>query len=338
MKVVLLTRYASMSHAGLGRIYLNLKQGLETRGHEVITVSSDDHSPLGYLEYSFCSIRNKIPKDADIYHAITAMECRYLPPERTVVTIADMIPWVSPLKSGSGLNNNPINRWVGTAAYRSAYYQAAKCARIAVISEQGKEEVMKYLHVPEERVRLIRLGIPETLEPEPKPDNVFRVGYLGQLDRRKRVDLLITVFKESRVNGELMIAGTGADEDKLKSLAGDDKRIKFLGFVPDSRLKEFYNSLDLFAFPTAIEGYGLPIVEAMACKKEVLLAPDAIIPEELRKRCHFMASNVFELLQKYSNLPSKRVHEEENYEFARLHNWNTTVDEYEKLYYEVLND
>jgi glycosyltransferase involved in cell wall biosynthesis len=82
-----------------------------------------------------------------------------------------------------------------------------------------------------------------------------------------------------------VIGGSGNDYQRLKKLSQDDKRIQFVGFVPQEKQTDFYNSLDLFVFPSKIEGYGLPIVEAMACKKPVIVLSDAIIPEDVMSNC-----------------------------------------------------
>ena len=334
MDICLLSRYFNMNNAGIGRMSLKIKEGIEARGHKVATVADDGNTPLSYLKYSFWNIQDKIPPSRDIYHAITPMECRYLPSERAICTIADMIPVTNPQKAGSGLNNNFINRLVGVEAYRTAYNAAAKCERIAVISTQTFKEVVERLQFPERRIKLIRLGINLELKPDVKGmDYTFRIGYLGQLDRRKRVDLLIRAFKETDINGQLVIAGDGVDREQLKAIAGDDNRIEFAGFLKDAELPYFYNSLDVFVFPTWIEGYGLPIVEALACKTPVIVMEDAIIPDEVKSRC-IQSENLADTLEwAYRKMP---IVAGEVYQWARSHKWETCINEYEKLYQEVV--
>ncbi len=76
----------------------------------------------------------------------------------------------------------------------------------------------------------------------------------------------------------MIIGGSGPDKERLVVLAAGDKRIKFSGFIPEENMNEFYNSLDYFVFPSKSEGYGLPIVEAFACKKPVVVMNDGMIP------------------------------------------------------------
>ena len=122
------------------------------------------------------------------------------------------------------------------------------------------------------------------------------------------------------------------DEDVLKKLAEGDSRIKFLGLIPDETLPDFYNSLDVFVFPTAIEGYGLPIVEAMACKKPVVVLDDAIIPWDVKRRCVIVDKLDYVLGNKeYLERICKGVDIEGNYTWAKEHDWDEAITQYEKL-------
>ena len=73
---------------------------------------------------------------------------------------------------------------------------------------------MEYLRVPDTNIRVINLGIDADLNPAPKQDNVFRIGTLNQLDKRKRLDLLIAAVHNSRTDVELQIAGGGLDREQ----------------------------------------------------------------------------------------------------------------------------
>jgi glycosyltransferase involved in cell wall biosynthesis len=202
-----------------------------------------------------------------------------------------------------------------------------ECKRIVTIADETKADLMRLYNLPASKISVLKPGIREDLEPKPKPDNVFRIGYLGQLDHRKRVGLLVEAFKQTDIKGELVIAGSGPDRQKLKAMADGDSRIKFLGFIPDDKICDFYNSLDLFCFPTMVEGLGLPIIEAMACGKDVEIQEDCIIPKILKERCYF---DGFDAL---SSVKTKV----ENYQFAKTFTWYGFIDGLEKVYSEVLN-
>jgi len=103
-------------------------------------------------------------------------------------------------------------------------------------------------------------------------DYLFTVS---RLDGPKRIDLLLRAFLRSDADIELRIAGTGPQEAELKALAGDDPRVRFLGFVRDSEIVEQYRDALAVPFLPFDEDYGLITVEAMGAGKAVITCNDA---------------------------------------------------------------
>lgn len=337
MKVCLVTRYFDLRNAGIGRFSEEIYNGLKKRGIQVTGISTNHSGGRGYFAYTALEIPFKLPRGYSVYHALSPMEAIYLPKERSIVTFHDLIPWLYLDRIETHYASGKLRllrRLIAKYYFTLACKLASRCKILACDSEQTKEEVALHLNIKDEtKLRVIRLGISPQLKPEERRDRdgVFRIGTLSFLDRRKRIDLLIKGFLEANIDAELVIGGRGEDEARLRALTNQDKRIRFLDFIPDEELVEFYNSLDIFVFPTAIEGYGLPIIEAMACKKPVVVLEDAIIPEEIKSRCI-----VVESLEKYFKSPQIDINIEDNYRFAKLHSWETCVEEYIKLYQEVL--
>ena len=116
----------------------------------------------------------------------------------------------------------------------------------------------------------------------PPPHRVdYRTGvgrYLftsSRLDRPKRLDLVIEAMKRVSNDIPLLIAGTGPDEARLKTLAGDDSRIRFLGFVADDTMPALYADALAVVFAPYDEDYGLITIEAMKSGKPVLTVDDS---------------------------------------------------------------
>ena len=337
MKICLLTRRFSLDSGGIGRVSTEIRDGLERLGHEVYTVSTNELSLTGYFKYTFFDIRSKIPNNMDIYHAITPMESIWIPKNRGITTVLDIIPVVHPEKHGARMGSSKTKQRIGKICFTIGCRQAAQCQRVACISEQGKREFTNHFNISRSRVKVITLGIREDLKPKLNSGRVFRIGYLGQLDRRKRVDLLIRAFSQSSLDAELVIGGTGSiNRDTMN--VDDDGRIKFVGHVPDDELADFYNSMNVLVFPTAIEGYGLPIVEAMACNVPVIVLADAIIPHEVKARCIVVEdlgttfSSLLYLIRLCSDTRTA-----ENHAWAKTHRWEECVEKYVKLYEDVLS-
>ena len=104
---------------------------------------------------------------------------------------------------------------------------------------------------------------------------------VSRLDAPKRVDLLIAAMREVPGDIELLIAGTGPDEPRLRELAAGDSRIRFLGYVNDAELLDLYASALAVLFAPVQEDFGLVTLEAMAAGKPVVTTLDAGGPGEL---------------------------------------------------------
>ncbi|GAF79700.1 unnamed protein product, partial [marine sediment metagenome] len=85
----------------------------------------------------------------------------------------------------------------------------------------------------------------------------------------------------------LVIGGRGFLEDRLKELVTSleiQDYVMFAGFIPDPKLSLFYQAVDLFVLPTlALEGFGFPPLEAMACGTPALVTPIGASPEIMKK-------------------------------------------------------
>jgi glycosyltransferase involved in cell wall biosynthesis len=78
---------------------------------------------------------------------------------------------------------------------------------------------------------------------------------------------------------EFQIYGKGFP---FNDLIKDDQRIKYLGFLPEEKIVETYNSFDVYLSTSTVEGFGLPIIQAKACKVPVLCY-DGEIPEIVKR-------------------------------------------------------
>jgi len=339
MKVCMATRYFDFRNAGIGRVSSSLASGVEAQGHNVTKVSTEGRGLVPYFKYVFfdLGVRFRLSRDGyDIYHALTPMESFWMPKDTCVVTFYDFIPILNPDRGPTGMNKNALNKLIGMKCFGIGCKAGSKASFACCISEDTRRLLVEHYRVPEEKTKTIRLGIQDDLEPKERTDSKFRVGYLGQLDRRKRVDLLLEAFLASGLD-ELVIGGTGPERKSLEAMAKGDSRVKFLGRVLDEQLPNFYASLDLFGFPTWAEGYGLPPVEAMACKVPTIVLQDSLMPSDVKNRCIIVDHLGIALgNRKYLKGRMTAIDTKSNYKFAKEHNWNNCVNEYIKVYKEVI--
>lgn len=331
----MLTRFFNRRNAGIGQYSQKLLEELLARGHEIDPICTTRRGTVGYLVYTGAEIRFRIPHDVDVYHALTPLEAIYLDKDRTVTTFHDLIPWLYRKEETwyfSGFAA-PFRRWFGSWWFRRACKKAARSKRIICNSEQTKQEVMKYLGVSEKKITVTRLGISKDLQPKNTAHDGYRIGTLSYLDPRKRIDILIRAFKAADFgDAELVIAGKGQDEDRLRRIAEDDPRIKFLGFVPEKEKADFFNSLDVAVFPSLLEGYGIIFVEAMACGISVVSLDDALIPNDVKMRTHVVSEASLPKLLKERKF---NCDVDANLEFTRGHDWEKLATETEAVYEEV---
>lgn len=118
-----------------------------------------------------------------------------------------------------------------------------------------------------------RLGVPDDL---PIAVSVRR------LVRRTGVDLLIEAWSTAGIDGLLLIAGTGPEEDRLRSAASGMPNVRFLGAVDDTLLASVYQAADVSVMPSrTLEGFGLVALESMACGTPVIGTNVGGLPEVL---------------------------------------------------------
>jgi glycosyltransferase involved in cell wall biosynthesis len=120
----------------------------------------------------------------------------------------------------------------------------------------------------------------DVLYPPPRLDTFYCRGddYLftmSRLDGPKRVGLLIDAMRHVKSDVKLLIGGKGPDEQRLRQLAGDDKRIVFEGYLSDTEMLEHYANSIAVPFIPYDEDYGLITIEAMRSEKPVITVTDA---------------------------------------------------------------
>src|SRR5437867_4178191 len=161
---------------------------------------------------------------------------------------------------------------------------ARKARLIITNSEFSKWEIVRHLGIPEDRIRVTPLAASGEFEPVGAQPVCPYFLYVGNLEPRKNLERLIEAFaRMPQKEYQLVIVGNrwyhgGAPEQKARSL-GLNGRVKFLGYVQRAELPALFSGATAFVYPSLLEGFGMPIVEAMACGTPVITSNNSAMTE-----------------------------------------------------------
>lgn len=173
-----------------------------------------------------------------------------------------------------------------------------KAGRIITISEYSKRDIEDWYPGAAAKIHVAPLAAASRFKPERdrrrQKDVAERLGFAGpyllsvsRLDPRKNLAVLIQAFAELKkkegISHRLVIAGglgtvPASLLDAVRT-AGLGDRVVFPGFLPDELLPAVYSQAEVFICPSLYEGFGLPVLEAMACGCPVIAAGTTALPE-----------------------------------------------------------
>jgi glycosyltransferase involved in cell wall biosynthesis len=188
----------------------------------------------------------------------------------------------------------PLNKWF-LNSFVPLFIRRADA--IIAVSKCTKGDLIRYYSVPSEKIKVIYEGVDARFQPVTEPDALARVRaiyglperfilYVGTIEPRKNLSTLLEAYKLLREEGlehRLVIVGRKGwlykgFFQRLREL-GLEGEVIFPGFVPDGDLPALYSAADLFVFPSLYEGFGLPVLEAMACGTPVIASNSSSLPE-----------------------------------------------------------
>jgi glycosyltransferase involved in cell wall biosynthesis len=212
-----------------------------------------------------------------------------LTPCPTVITIHDMTLWLYPEYHGKRrlLSMRPI---IPLAARRAA--------AIVTVSESAKQDIVRILGIPPEKVHVIyeapaprfkRIADPDRLAAVRRQHDLPErfVLYVGTIEPRKNLVRLLEAFAtlgdKHRDGWSLVLVGQRGWHDEAVFAAAErlalGNAIRFLGYVSPETLIALYNLASVAAFPSIYEGFGLPVVEAMVCGVPVVTSSNGSLGE-----------------------------------------------------------
>ncbi|MEH2295149.1 glycosyltransferase family 4 protein [Nostoc sp.] len=135
--------------------------------------------------------------------------------------------------------------------------------------------------VSPDKITVIPYGAPiDYFQPQPKLDQTFRALFVGRVGVRKGVHYLVKAWEELQLpQAELMLVGVNEFPETWLSQLPDG--VNYIPSVPHTTLNQYYSNANVFVFPSLVEGFGLVLLEAMACGIPVITTPNTAGPDIL---------------------------------------------------------
>lgn len=246
--------------------------------------------PLIGPPFVAAAVRRARPR---VYHATEPHGLARAPGVATVATLYDLIPLRHPDA------HYPMRRLDARLGYARYLEGLRRADRLIAISEATKAEAVERLRIPPERIAVTPLAVdarrfyprpPEEIEPVLARHGLRQPYFLhvGASNYHKNTGNVVRAFdlfaQQGGADHTLVVVGSwspralaGLRDAHARLLAGGCLRV--LGFAPGDDLPALYSGADALVYPSLVEGFGLPVLEAMRCGTAVLTSRTSALPE-----------------------------------------------------------
>ena len=253
-------------------------------------------------KYTFFARGDKLPKNIDLVHYpyfepfFLTLPFKKLVP--TVVTVHDLTPLVFPEHFPAGIKGN--------IKWQIQKKSLLGCQAIVTDSENSKKDIGRFTNIPGEKIHVVYLApAPEFKKLPARQASPGEAGgeikqkyhlpdifvlYVGDVTWNKNLPKLLQAIKT--INIPLVMVGKALVEDnfdknnrwnqdliKVQEECRRNKKILRLGFVPEDDLAKIYNQAHVLTMPSLYEGFGLPVLEALACGCPVITSRNSSLKE-----------------------------------------------------------
>ena len=280
-------------------------------------------------------LRRDWPGSADLFHGLN-QRIHFRRHTHTVSTFHDLFVL-------TGEYSTPEFRDKFAAQARTA---AERSDLIITVSRFTAGQVEDLLHIEPSRIRVIPHGVRRVSSDAPPRERERMILFLGAIQRRKNVARLVEAFEQVAPGWTLVLAGSsgfGAEEAFQRIEASPRKKdIQVLGYVSNQALEDLYRRASVFAFPSLDEGFGMPVLDAMARGVPVLTSNASALPEVAADAALLVdpgnADSIADGLQKLIEDQALRVHfAQQGILRSREFTWEGAVEETWKVYQELIS-
>jgi len=311
-------------------------------------------TPLLWMFFRFPYLESGISIRPDLVHLVSlSYKVRSRSPQ--VVTIHDIGPLTHPQYF------TKKDQWLMRQGFDHAIQQSSTiiCVSKATANAVEKYAISNYQLSIKERLHVIYEGLDPAFFIEPlveEIDDIYLVSSLlqapfvfsvGKISPRKNLTTVIGAFRllssEIPELQLIIVGGDGWDCDQIQenvNSLGLENRVHILGYVSDSLLRLLYRKALVFVYPSLFEGFGLPILEAMASGCPVITSKTSSLPEVAGDAAILIEPTDVEslkngILEVYNNAEQRFKMITKGLERARLFCWEKTARETIKVYQSV---
>lgn len=225
---------------------------------------------------------------------------------------------------------------------RIHFYKFKKAAQnadlVIAISEQTKKDIINYLNIPEEKIKVVYQGcqsvFKDTYTEKEKKEVISKYNLpnnfvlnVGTLEERKNSFSIVKAIKESNHNLVLIGKETKYTEQIHQYIKDNnlENRIYFLKGLSSKELAIIYQLATVFVYPSIFEGFGIPIIEALFSKTPVITTNSGVFPEAGGKNSLYIDPlNIEDISDKinwvFNNPKEVELIKNKGYEFAQKFN------------------
>lgn len=309
--------------------------------------------------YTFFTEKNEIPQNADIIHYPYFDPFYFSVPftnsKKTVITVLDLTPIRFPQAFPPGIKGNL--RW------QTQKFALKRVAGILTDSHSAKKDIVDIVKIPFTKVAIAYLAsgeefvilknkesVKKTLQKKYNLPEKFAL-YVGDVTWNKNLPRLVdaaisaniplVMVGKSLTNNEFDKSNKWNEDLTKVQQKADSKNIIRLGFVSQDDLVALYNNATLFVMPSLYEGFGLPILEAMACGCPVVTSHEGSIPEVAQESAYIVNAYNTESIAKgittvFEDESLQEKLSEKGLENARKFSWEKTARETIQAYTDFL--
>jgi glycosyltransferase involved in cell wall biosynthesis len=238
--------------------------------------------------------------------------------------------------------------------------RARQASRVVAVSQFSAREIQEVFHLPSDRIAVIYHGPSPDMFPE-RDDQKFQelqsrlhiparpfVLFVGGAEPRKNHSVLFNAFARSPRLAQLVsLVAIGEVQSRGASLMVTARELGIMdsvccpGYVSKEDLRKLYSHAECFVFPSLYEGFGIPLLDAMACGAPIITGPGSALPEVAGDAAIYVDTHDPEQLgMEIERLVSDRALQEElrnkGFDRVKQFTWERAAQETLNLYGEVL--